>query len=75
MGSEDMVNSPKHYQLYPNQEAIDVIRLTLSPQEYAGYLKGNSLKYRLRAGKKDDAARDLAKAAWYEAELFRFVEG
>ena len=62
----DQVNSPSHYQLYPGMEAIDVIRKVLTEDEFIGYCKGASLKYRLRAGKKDDITQELAKAAIYE---------
>lgn len=70
MGSNDEVNHPQHYQLFPDMEAFDVIKRTLSPEELRGYLKGNILKYRLRAGKKGDAAKCVAKADWYSRQLF-----
>ena len=41
----DPVNNPLHY----NQgliECIDAIRAMLSHEEFIGYLRGNSLKYR-----------------------------
>ena len=67
----DNVNHPAHYKLFPNQEAIDIIRATLTEDEYIGYCKGNALKYRLRAGLKgDNAIEDLAKANWYRDQLF-----
>lgn len=65
MSTHDPVNNPKHYDLFPGQQSIDVIRAALSPEEFAGFCKGNALKYRLRAGEKGDAAEDLAKANWY----------
>jgi hypothetical protein len=61
----DLVNSPKHYRLVDELEAIDVIERTLTPEQFKGYLIGNFLKYRLRAGNKDDALQDLAKSEWY----------
>ena len=33
--TSDEINNPKHYQLFPDQEAIDVIRAALSPEEFA----------------------------------------
>lgn len=69
MKQSDNVNKPKHYELFPNVEAIDVIQQVLSAEEFQGYLKGNALKYRLRAGKKENAMEDLAKANWYETRL------
>lgn len=65
MSTHDPVNNPKHYDLFPGQQPIDVIRAYLTPEEFAGFCKGNILKYRLRAGEKGDAAQDLAKANWY----------
>jgi hypothetical protein len=65
----DEINHPKHYQLFPGQEAIDVIRAALTPAEFQGYLKGNALKYRLRAGDKGPAEKCLAKARWYQDYL------
>jgi len=48
---------------------IDAIKELLTEEEFRGYLKGNVLKYRLRAGKKDDVEQDIAKAMRYEAWL------
>jgi len=61
----DLINKPKHYQLIGDLEAIDVIERTLTPEQFKGYLIGNFLKYRLRAGNKDNALQDLAKSEWY----------
>ncbi|WP_405120726.1 DUF3310 domain-containing protein [Pseudomonas leptonychotis] len=66
----DEINNPKHYQLFPSVEAIDVIKATLTPVEFLGYLKGNALKYRLRAGDKGPAAKCIAKAHWYQNYLW-----
>lgn len=65
----DAVNHPKHYKLFPGQEAIDIIQAALTPEEFRGYLKGNALKYRLRAGNKDDLQQDIDKAEWYRNRL------
>ena len=63
----------KHYELWENFEAIDVIKLALTDEEYKGFLKGNILKYRLRAGKKnienDNIIKDINKSIDYEKEL------
>lgn len=69
MFEPDPVNHPKHYKLFPDLEAIDVIQRSLTPEEFAGYCKGNALKYRLRAGEKGDANQDLAKSNWYRDKL------
>lgn len=71
--SHDEVSNPAHYKLFPDgTQAIDVIRAALSPEEYAGYLKGNFLKYRLRAGEKGPADKCIAKAEWYRRALVDF---
>ena len=43
----DLINNPEHY----NQggiECIDAIEAMLSEEEFIGYLRGNSQKYRWR---------------------------
>lgn len=59
----------KHYELWEDFEAIDVIKLVLTEEEYRGFLKGNILKYRLRVGKKDDVLKEIEKIKDYEREL------
>jgi hypothetical protein len=59
------VDKPSHYQSEGGLEVIDVIEAFLTPEEARGFRIANSLKYILRAGKKDDRATDLAKALWY----------
>ena len=71
----DEINSPSHYMLFPDQEAIDMIRAGLSPEEFRGYLKGNVLKYRLRAGEKGPAEKCIAKANWYRRALQEVMPG
>ena len=62
--SEDMVNSPSHYN-QSNIECIDAIRAALGEEGFVHYCRGNSIKYNWRAGHKVDAKEDLKKAAWY----------
>ena len=62
--SPDMVNSPSHYRIN-GIEAIDIIKAILTPEEYRGYLKGNTLKYMIREPYKGNPAQDVAKAEWY----------
>ena len=66
------VHSPAHY----NQgqiECIDAIEAMLSVEEYIGYLRGNSMKYRWRFRYKN-GLEDLNKAEWYEKRLVKFME-
>ena len=70
---KEMVNDPAHYDFF-NMKAIRAIEKVLNHDEYMGFLKGNALKYRLRAGKKDNLEQDIAKAEWCEAAYERYVE-
>tara|TARA_A100001201_G_scaffold58422_1_gene56140 strand:- start:848 stop:1078 length:231 start_codon:yes stop_codon:yes gene_type:complete len=68
----DKVNHPEHY----NQgtiECIDAIEAMLSQEEFVGYLRGNSLKYRWRFRYKN-GIEDLRKAEWYEKRLLKVLE-
>ena len=69
----DNVNSPSHYNSGA-VECIDAIEAMLSPEEYTGYLRGNSLKYRWRFRYKGKPVEDLRKANWYEDRLLKFME-
>jgi len=57
----DLVNHPPHYKA-GGIEVIDVIEA-----KELGYHLGNTVKYILRAGRKDKATelQDLEKAQWY----------
>jgi hypothetical protein len=61
---KDMVNHPPHYKV-GGIEAIDYIQAKLTAEEFAGFCKGNALKYISRANHKKDATEDLRKAIWY----------
>lgn len=63
--AHDAVKRPKHYILL-DTEAITAIACTLTQEQFYGYCLGNAMKYRLRAGKKDDTLQDIGKAEEYE---------
>lgn len=54
-------------------EYIDVMRFTMTHEEFIGHLKGQTWKYMLRLGKKDDSVQELSKSSWYLAYLRRFL--
>jgi hypothetical protein len=60
---KDAIN-PDHYKA-GGIEAIDYIQAKLSPKEFAGYCRGNALKYISRAGRKDSVEQEVRKAIWY----------
>ena len=68
----DSVNKPAHYNNGP-VECIEAIESMLTSEEYIGYLRGNSLKYRWRVRYKN-GIEDLRKARWYEERLIKFME-
>jgi hypothetical protein len=60
-GASDHQN---HYKAAARQP-IEFMQELMSPEAFDGFLLGNILKYRLRAGFKDDTEKDLEKAAQY----------
>ena len=65
--SYDMnVTNPKHYQLFGDIESIELIARSMTVEQFLGFCLGCTLKYRIRAGKKDDALQDIAKADQFE---------
>lgn len=60
----DMVNQPKHYMFSIDGhevQAVDILKGTLTPEEFRGWLKGSYLTYLLRADRKN-GLEDLKKA-------------
>ena len=70
--SEDMVNSPPHY----NKSGIECINAiqAATGDGYEYYLQGNILKYLWRYRYKN-GVEDLKKAQWYLNELVEEVGG
>ena len=66
------VNNPPHYNK-GDIECIDAIEAMLTHEEYVGYLRGNSLKYRWRFRYKN-GIEDLKKATWYENRLMEILK-
>lgn len=69
----DMVNHPPHY-TQGGIECIEAIEASMSPEEFAGYLKGNVMKYLWRYRNKGRGTEDLSKAQWYLNKLTEKVE-
>jgi len=68
----DSVDKPAHYN-NGSVECIDSIQAMLTPDEFIGYLRGNSHKYRWRFRYKNKPIEDLRKARWYEDRLMQFL--
>lgn len=72
----DLVNNPGHYKT-EQIECIAAIEAQMTPEEFAGYLRGNVVKYLWRFDKKHGndfagAQQDLDKANWYLHRLTQF---
>jgi hypothetical protein len=63
----------EHYASMVGLEPIELMQLVLSYDEFIGFLKGNIIKYTLRAGKKqgEAAEKDVAKAKRYTEWLVK----
>lgn len=68
----DPVDHPPHYTA-GGIECIDAMRAMLNEEEFIGYLRGNSFKYRWRFRHKG-GAEDLRKAEWHEKRLLEIVD-
>jgi hypothetical protein len=66
------INHPEHYES-DGMQVIEVIRAFLSPEEYAGYCRGNQIKYLLRLYKKDTPTKNVGKSNWYGDRLARHL--
>jgi len=67
MTANKMQVSGDHY-LTMDIQPWDVMAAVLTREEYIGFLKGNVIKYSLRAGRKA-GSDDIAKARHYMAKL------
>lgn len=70
----DAVHNPKHYAVFDDIEAIEVIARSMTQEMFKGYCFGNLLKYRLRVGGKDEVMQELGKADKYK-ELYEKFKG
>ena len=58
----DVINSPQHYQVFPDKEAIEIVASAMTIEQFYGYCLGNFLKYRLRIGAKAEVPQELGKS-------------
>ena len=70
---EDPVNHPSHY-TSGGIECLDAIAASMTPVEYAGFLKGQVLKYLWRYRLKGKPTEDLKKANFYLERLIQITE-
>lgn len=73
MNADEIEVGGDHYKKMP-VEPWTLMEAVLTPEEFVGFLKGNSIKYALRAGRKPGADDDADKARHYMQKL-REVRG
>lgn len=71
--NNDMVYRPPHY-TQGNVECIEALEASMDPVEFAGFLKGQVVKYVWRFEKKWNAVEDLKKASFYLERLIGHME-
>lgn len=67
--------TPAHYKGEDNIDVIDFLYQQLSLDEFKGFMKGNMIKYPVRAGRKDNELEDIKKARDYADRLIEKLEG
>lgn len=71
--ADDLQVSGNHYKEMPIQPWA-VMEAVLTPEEFRGFLKGNIIKYSMRAGRKQ-GSDDANKAMHYKMKLKEMVNG
>lgn len=74
MNEKEFVNHPEHYLGDSPYECIKVLKNWMTTDEYKGFLRGNTLKYLCRVGKKDNEVQELKKARWYLDKLIEALD-
>ena len=64
-----------YYDIADGIDALDVMRGCMSTEAYAGFLRGNVIKYAVRIGRKGDALEDAEKMADYARMLVDELKG
>lgn len=67
-------NVPEHYKGNGNIDVIDFLYQQLPFEQFKGFMKGNMIKYPVRAGRKDDELADIKKARDYADRLIEKME-
>lgn len=64
--SKEAIHHPKHYGGDVTYECVKVLEAWLTSEQMIGFLRGNSIKYLARTGKKGpNVEEDLRKSIWY----------
>ena len=63
----------RHYQMPDGSDSIEQMELLFTREQLMSWALITSYKYRLRIGKKDDAAKEVEKINIYE-KYYRYLE-
>lgn len=76
MSNNDDFSTPSYY-IEGSLSPLEVMQCVMTKEEIEGFLKGNIIKYSIRAGKKPDepAEKDFKKAQHYRTLLTGFQQG
>lgn len=66
VGDTGTAATSPHYNSLPVQP-IELMEAMLTREEFLGFLKGNMIKYAMRAGRKDETKKDVNKYNQYKA--------
>jgi hypothetical protein len=69
---DNMVEHPEHYKV-GGLETLDAIEAKLTPREFIGFLKGQVMKYMMRASYKGKEKQDLEKSEFYSKRLTEYL--
>ncbi|WP_207900753.1 DUF3310 domain-containing protein [Anaerospora hongkongensis] len=72
--SDGTAKSQTHYQ-QADIQPIEIMQMYLTPEEFRGFLKGNLIKYSLRANFKGNEQVDIDKAHQYAKWLGQALRG
>lgn len=74
VNSDDLMHN-KHYEEMP-VEPLDLMKAVLTQEEYIGFLKGNMIKYAMRAGHKEgcSVSEDIDKFEAYKGFLNDYLK-
>ena len=65
---KEAVNHPDHYN-FGKYETIDIIRDSMTEEQFIGFCLGNAIKYISRCQHKGKMVEDIRKAIWYLNEI------
>ena len=73
--SSGLAADQHHYNAAGDFQPIEVMQASMPQQQFIGFLRGNVIKYTMRAGRKDDMRREIDKVIQYATWWRQAVDG